>query len=64
MFTIISAMSDLERDVIRERTAEYARYHGVRSGMPIGRPRPGAAGPQIIIKYAGPLCVGAREDFW
>jgi DNA invertase Pin-like site-specific DNA recombinase len=42
MFTIIGAMAELERDVIRERTAaglEYARQHGTRSGKPIGRPR-------------------------
>jgi DNA invertase Pin-like site-specific DNA recombinase len=43
MFTIIAAMAELERDVIRERTAaglEYARQHGTKSGKPIGRPRP------------------------
>jgi DNA invertase Pin-like site-specific DNA recombinase len=42
MFTIIAAMAELERDVIRERTAaglEYARQHGTKSGKPIGRPR-------------------------
>ena len=42
MFTIIGAMAELERDVIRERTAaglEYARHHGTRSGKPIGRPK-------------------------
>lgn len=42
IFTIIAAMAELERDVIRERTAaglEYARQHGTRSGKPIGRPR-------------------------
>ena len=42
MFTIIGAMAELERDVIRERNAaglEYARQHGTRSGKPIGRPR-------------------------
>jgi DNA invertase Pin-like site-specific DNA recombinase len=35
-------MAELERDVIRERTAaglEYARQHGTKSGKPIGRPR-------------------------
>jgi DNA invertase Pin-like site-specific DNA recombinase len=33
MFTIIAAMAELERDVIRERTAaglEYARQHGTK----------------------------------
>ena len=42
MFTIIAAMAELERDVIRDRTAaglEYARQHGTKSGKPIGRPR-------------------------
>jgi len=42
MFTIIAAMAELERDVMRERTAaglEYARQHGTKSGKPIGRPR-------------------------
>jgi DNA invertase Pin-like site-specific DNA recombinase len=42
MFTIIGAMAELEREVIRERTAaglEHARQHGTRSGKPIGRPR-------------------------
>jgi putative DNA-invertase from lambdoid prophage Rac len=41
MFTIIAAMAELERDVIRERTTaglEYARQHGTKSGKPIGRP--------------------------
>jgi DNA invertase Pin-like site-specific DNA recombinase len=42
MFTIIAAMAELERNVIRERVAaglQYARDHGTRSGKPIGRPR-------------------------
>ena len=42
MFTIIAAMAELEREVIRERTAaglEYARQHGTKSGKPIGRPK-------------------------
>ena len=42
VFTIIAAMAELERDVIKERTAaglEYARRHGTKSGKPIGRPR-------------------------
>jgi DNA invertase Pin-like site-specific DNA recombinase len=42
MFTIIAAMAELERDVIREPTTaglEYARQHGTKSGKPIGRPR-------------------------
>ncbi len=42
MFTIIAAMAELERSVIRERVVaglEYARERGTRSGKPIGRPR-------------------------
>jgi len=42
MFTIIAAMAELERSVIRERVIaglEYAREHGTKSGRPVGRPR-------------------------
>jgi DNA invertase Pin-like site-specific DNA recombinase len=42
MFTIIGAMAELERNVIRERVAagmEYARRHGTKSGNAIGRPK-------------------------
>ena len=42
MFTIIAAMAELERSIIRERVAagvEYARRNGTRSGKPIGRPK-------------------------
>ena len=42
MFTIIAAMAELERSIIRERVSagvEYARRNGTRSGRPIGRPR-------------------------
>ena len=42
MFTIIAAMAELERSVIRERVMaglEYARERGTKSGRPIGRPR-------------------------
>ena len=42
MFTIIAAMAELERSVIRERVVaglEYAKEHGTKSGKPIGRPR-------------------------
>ena len=42
MFTIIAAMAELERSVIRERVVaglEYANTHGTRSGRPIGRPK-------------------------
>jgi len=42
MFTIIAAMAELERSIIRERIAagvEHARRNGTRSGRPIGQPR-------------------------
>jgi hypothetical protein len=42
MFTIIGAMAELERSVIRDRVMaglEYARKHGTKSGRSIGRPR-------------------------
>jgi DNA invertase Pin-like site-specific DNA recombinase len=42
MFTIIGAMAELERNVIRERIAagmEHAKQHGTKSGAAVGRPR-------------------------
>jgi DNA invertase Pin-like site-specific DNA recombinase len=42
MFTIIGAMAELERNVIRERVVagmEYARHHGTKTGNSIGRPK-------------------------
>ena len=42
MFTIIAAMAELERNIIRERVIaglEYAKCNGTRSGIPIGRPK-------------------------
>jgi DNA invertase Pin-like site-specific DNA recombinase len=42
MFTIIAAMAELERNVIRERVVaglDYARAHGTKSGLAVGRPR-------------------------
>ena len=42
VFTIIGAMAELERNVIRERVVagmEYARRHGTKSGNAIGRPK-------------------------
>lgn len=42
MFTIVGAMAELERNVIRERILaglEHARVRGTKSGAPIGRPR-------------------------
>jgi DNA invertase Pin-like site-specific DNA recombinase len=42
MFTIIAAMAELERSVIRDRVVaglEFARQHGTKSGRAIGRPR-------------------------
>src|SRR6516162_8264742 len=42
MFTIIGAMAELERNVIRERILaglEHAKAHGTKSGAAVGRPR-------------------------
>jgi DNA invertase Pin-like site-specific DNA recombinase len=42
MFTIIGAMAELERNVIRERVIaglEHARANGTKSGAAIGRPK-------------------------
>jgi DNA invertase Pin-like site-specific DNA recombinase len=42
MFTIIAALAELERSVIRERVQaglDYARQNGTKSGRAIGRPR-------------------------
>lgn len=42
MFTIIAAMAELERNIIRERVVAglaYAQCNGTRSGVPIGRPK-------------------------
>jgi len=42
MFTVIAAIAELERSIIRERViagVEYARLYGTRSGKPVGRPR-------------------------
>jgi DNA invertase Pin-like site-specific DNA recombinase len=42
MFTIIAAMAELERSVIRERVMaglDYAREHGTKSGRAVGRPK-------------------------
>lgn len=42
MFTVIGAMAELERNIIRERVMaglEYARQHGTKSGKPVGRPK-------------------------
>ena len=42
MFTIVGAIAELERGIIRERVAaglEYARTHGSKSGKSVGRPK-------------------------
>ena len=41
MFTIIAAMAELERNIIRERVVaglDHARRNGTKSGRPVGRP--------------------------
>jgi DNA invertase Pin-like site-specific DNA recombinase len=42
MFTIIAAMAELERAIIRERVVaglDHAQRNGTKSGKPVGRPR-------------------------
>jgi DNA invertase Pin-like site-specific DNA recombinase len=42
MFTIIAAMAELERTIIRERVVaglDHAQRNGTRSGRPVGRPK-------------------------
>jgi DNA invertase Pin-like site-specific DNA recombinase len=42
MFTIIAAMAELERNIIRERVVaglDYAQAHGTKSGKAVGRPK-------------------------
>jgi len=42
MFTVVAAMAELERSIIRERVfagLEYARQRGTKSGRPVGCPR-------------------------
>jgi DNA invertase Pin-like site-specific DNA recombinase len=56
MFTIIAAMAELERDVIRERTTagfECARHNGTKSGKPIGRPRAVFRHDQVLQLHEG-----------
>jgi DNA invertase Pin-like site-specific DNA recombinase len=57
MFTIIGAMAELERNVIRERVVagmEYARRHGTKSGKAIGRPKRVFDRSEVIrLRHAG-----------
>jgi len=42
VFTIIAAMAELERNIIRERVVaglDHARLQGTKSGKPVGRPK-------------------------
>src|SRR5581483_5074936 len=42
MFTIIAAMAELERNMIRERVVagvQFAKRHGTKPGKPVGRPK-------------------------
>jgi DNA invertase Pin-like site-specific DNA recombinase len=60
MFTIIGAMAELERNVIRERVVagiEHARVHGTKSGSAIGRPR-------VVFDRAGVVELRAAGRSW
>ena len=42
MFTLIAAMAELEKDIIRERVVaglDHAQRNGTKSGKPVGRPK-------------------------
>lgn len=68
MFTIIAAMAELERSVIRERVVaglEYARQHGTRSGRAIGRPRRVFLRdriPELLAEGLSPRQIARRLD--
>ncbi len=57
MFTIIAAIAELERNIIRERVVaglEYAHTNGTRSGRAIGRPRAVFRRDQVVeLRTAG-----------
>lgn len=53
MFTIISALAEMERDVIKERIVHgiaHAKKNGTKSGKPFGRPWKDMSGP-ILEQY-------------
>lgn len=55
MFTIVGAMAELERNVIRERILaglEHARARGTKSGAPIGRPKAVFDRAEVIARRA------------
>lgn len=56
MFTIIGAMAELERNVIRERVIaglEYARQHGTKSGKAVGRPKRIVDRAEVRLRESG-----------
>src|SRR6516162_6441462 len=60
MFTIIGAMAELERNVIRERVVagiEHAKARGTKSGAAIGRPRAVFDRASVVeLRDAGQSC--------
>lgn len=63
MFTIIAAMAELERSVIRERVMaglEYARHHGTKSGRAFGRPRR-VFDHEAVVRLSGRVTRCARS---
>jgi DNA invertase Pin-like site-specific DNA recombinase len=60
MFTVIAAMAELERSVIRERVIaglEHARQRGTRSGRPVGR-------PTAVFRRDQAPCLRAKGYSW
>ena len=62
MFTIIGAMAELDRNVIRERIVaglEHAKAHGTKSGAAVGRPQ-AIFDRAAVVGYAPAAGVGVR----
>jgi len=51
VFTVIAAMAELERAIIRERVMaglEHAERNGTKSGKPVGRPKAVVDGDKVV----------------
>ena len=63
MFTIIGAMAELERNIIRERVLagmEHARRNGTKSGKAVGRPK-AVIDRDEVVRLRHEVCRGARS---
>jgi DNA invertase Pin-like site-specific DNA recombinase len=60
IFTILAAFAEMEREGIKERSQagmDYAKKHGTKSGLPIGRPR----APFDFAKVCNALRLGKKS---